>query len=418
MSLTKQEVEVLRTLGAKYMERATLPIQKEKIRMWKSLNRGRMERPMITIDELPLHELNNRGELACVIADPYWRRVEYNLRLAIYRWDHFAVDMVLDPVIEIPKLVTTTGYGLQVKENIVETDKNNSVVAHHYVNQLLDEEDLEKIKPAQIRYDRAGTREHMQEAEQIFQGIGPIMGVSGLKDEPGIYYNGIWDYLTLLMGVEDIYMDLIDRPEFLHAICEKMTQSVLAGIRQMNELELIDDNQNISHCSYIYTDELLPDSCTGKGPHSKNTWMYTQAQLFTSCSPATTEEFDIPYISRIAEQFGMIYYGCCERLDDRLDIIKKIPNVKKISCSPWSDRRHFAEQIGSKIVMSFKPTPAFLAGTSMDADVIRKDLQFAYDVAKENGANLEILLKDISTVKYQPERITEWSKIAMEVVCQ
>ena len=32
------------------------------------------------------------------------------------------------------------------------------------------------------------------------------------------------------------------------------------------------------------------------------------------------------------------------------------------------------------------------------------------------GVNLELLLKDISTVRYQPERITRWAEIAMSIV--
>jgi len=36
---------------------ASLPVQSEKLRMWKALNRRCMERPMIAIDQLPWSEL-------------------------------------------------------------------------------------------------------------------------------------------------------------------------------------------------------------------------------------------------------------------------------------------------------------------------------------------------------------------------
>lgn len=125
---------------------------------------------------------------------------------------------------------------------------------------------------------------------------------------------------------------------------------------------------------------------------------------------------DLNYITLMAEHFGMIYYGCCDRLDDRLDIVKRIRNVRKVSCIPWSDRKKFAENLGSELIMSNKPTPALLATDTIDWDTVKSDLKYTVDVAKANNVNLEIILKDISTVKCEPERLTKWAEIAMEVV--
>ena len=51
-----------------------------------------------------------------------------------------------------------------------------------------------------------------------------------------------------------------------------------------------------------------------------------------------------------------------------------------------------------------------------DADVIRKDLSETRDICAEHGCPLEMIQKDISTVCYEPQRLFEWAKIAMEVV--
>ena len=124
----------------------------------------------------------------------------------------------------------------------------------------------------------------------------------------------------------------------------------------------------------------------------------------------------IPYITRMAEPFGMLYYGCCDRLDDRLDLVKRIPNVRKVSCSPWSIREAFAEKIGPKLVMSNKPSPALLVDSSLDIDAISADLIRTRDAAKAHNVNLEFILKDISTIHYQPQRLTDWANAAMRVV--
>jgi hypothetical protein len=37
---------------------------------------------------------------------------------------------------------------------------------------------------------------------------------------------------------------------------------------------------------------------------------------------------------------------------------------------------------------------------------------------KENGCIVEIIMKDISTLRYQPERLKEWAIIASEVAAE
>ncbi len=409
MNLSRQEIGTLRELAKQYMEAASLPVQQEKIKLWKSLNRGQMERPMVVIEQLPWHELNFDGSLTCTVQDSYWRGIENFLRQSLYKWRNFPVDMVLDPFISIPLTITDVSQGVKIEDECVSFDDRNNVVSHHYINQLADMEDLEKIKDPDFVYEKEISELHLEQARQIFQGIAEVkpMGQS--------FHCGIWDRISMLMGVENIYIDLMERPDFIHAIMERFTQGILHGLDQCNTLQLHNVNANSCHCSYIYTDELLPGSGMGKDAISKNCWAFGMAQLFSSTSPAVTKEFELPYVSQMAEKFGMFYYGCCERLDDRLEIIQRIPNLKKISCSPWSNKEAFAEKLAPQLIMSNKPNPAYVAMNSLDENIIRRDLSETCLEAKRHNANVEFILKDISTVCYQPERLAKWAKIAMEV---
>lgn len=411
MSLSQKDTIMLRELGAKYMELASLPVQKKKMELWKSLNRCEMERPMVVIDQLPWNELNVNDELTCQAEDPFWRKFEGQLRQTIYKWNHFPADMVLEPYLTIPACVSATGYGLDVIEDVLVTNENETASSHRYINQLKELEDIEKIKDMDVASNPEETGRRLEEAKVLFDGIAPVRPGHGVQ-----FHLGVWDKLTLYMSIQDIYYDLVDRPEFLHAAMDRITNATLRAIESANALNVHDDTINTCHCSYTYTDELLPDFGAGKGSVSKNSWAFGLAQLFSCASPQLTEEFEIPYITKMAEQFGMIYYGCCERLDDRLDLIKKIPNLKKVSCSPWSEREAFAEKIGKNLVMSNKPTPAFLSGASMDENIIKEDLLRTCNCAKNNGVNLEIILKDISTVNFDPRRLTKWAQIAMSIV--
>ena len=409
--MRKEEISVLRELAKEYMEIATLPIQREKMEMWKAFNRHEAVRPMVLIDQLPWHELNYDGSLTCVTEDPMFKNIEFFLRSTMYKWKHFPVDMVVEPMLKIPYAVSNTGYGVSIAEETLSTDKENTVVSHQFTNQFLEEEDIDKIQDMKITLNKEKSKQRLEQAQEVFDGIIPLRQAGN-----DLFHLGIWEHITMWMGVNDVYFDLIDRPEFIHKILEKMTHSALEGIRQSNELGIVDTSSNICHCSVTYNDELLPDFGAGKEAHTKNAWNFGLAQLFTSVSPEITKEFEVPYVSQLASQYGMVYYGCCDRLDDRLDIVQKIPNVKKISCSPWSDREAFAEKLNKDIIMSNKPTPAFLAKEQMNIDEIAKDLKRTCAAAKNNGKTLEFILKDLSTVCYQPNRLTEWADCAMNIV--
>ena len=51
-----------------------------------------------------------------------------------------------------------------------------------------------------------------------------------------------------------------------------------------------------------------------------------------------------------------------------------------------------------------------------DRETIRGDLIATRRVCDKHGCGVEFILKDISTVRYEPGRLTEWNRIAMEVV--
>jgi len=412
MNLHKEDITVLRKLAHEYMEVACLPIQRTKMELWKAFNRHDNTRPMVLIDQLPWNELNRDGELNCICKDTFLREIEFKLRSTLYKWKHFPVDMVVEPLLTIPFSVIDSGFGVEIQEETRAVDETNEVRSHAYINQFEEDEDIDKIKAPVITLNREKSVEWLEMARYIFDGIIPVRQAGGLP----ISHIGMWDWLAQLMPVEEIYFDLIDRPEFIHRIMQKLTNTYIARIKQVNELGLVDTSENTCHCSVVYNDEQLPDFGMGKGNDSYHAWAFGMAQLFTSVSPDVTAEFEVPYVSRLAECFQMIYYGCCDRMDDRLDIVSRIPNVKKISCSPWSDREAFAEKLDKNIIMSNKPTPAYLASDSMNVDLIASDLRRTCDAAKTNRISLEMILKDISTVNYRPERLTEWADCAMRIV--
>jgi hypothetical protein len=125
------------------------------------------------------------------------------------------------------------------------------------------------------------------------------------------------------------------------------------------------------------------------------------------------EEFALQYECRYLERFGLTYYGCCEPLDKKMDILRKnVPNLRKVSMSPWIDMDEAAQNVGTDYVFSWKPNPAVFVDEPWDPVAVRRDMR--KDLERLRGLHVEIVMKDISTVRYAPEHLREWSRIAVE----
>jgi hypothetical protein len=127
------------------------------------------------------------------------------------------------------------------------------------------------------------------------------------------------------------------------------------------------------------------------------------------------KEFELDYAQSWAKRFGLVYYGCCEPLHDKIDIIRGLPNVRKISMSPWVDVEVGAQRIGGDYVFSRKPSPALLAPDTWSPAAVEADLVETREACARHGCPLEFILKDISTVRYEPQRLWEWVDVAMQV---
>ena len=205
---------------------------------------------------------------------------------------------------------------------------------------------------------------------------------------------------------------------FFFALVEtrNLTEANMLMLDQLEDQGLLGSHQQTIHCTGAYTDELPAPGYNPAHPRARDLWTCGMSQIFSTVSPAMHEEFELAYAREWYERFGLVYYGCCEPLDRKLDIVKKIPNVRKISMSPWVDVEAGASQIGREYVFSRKPSPAFLAGDDWNPKAVEADLRKTLEACARHGCPVELILKDISTVRYQPQRLWEWSDIAMRLV--
>ena len=410
MSVSKQERDILRELAKQVAETAALPVQQHTISLWKALNGLKPIRPMVTIDQVAWHEMDVDGELALRTQNAFCQGLETMLRRTLYSWKHMRVDMVVEPAVEVPKVILGTDFGMQRIERTAVTDPLNDVVGHYYIDQLKTEEDLHKIQMPNVVLDEKATAQAEEKAHEILDGI------LGVRMQGSLPAFAAWDAIVQWHGVENTLLDLMDRPAFMHSVIARLTDAQLSMLDQLEEKGLLGSGQRTVHCTGAYTDELPAAGFDARRPRARDLWTYGMAQIFAAVSPAMHQEFELDYASRWFSRFGLGYYGCCEPLHDKIAIIRKLPHVRKISMSPWVSVDKGAEQIGRDYVFSRKPTPALLAGDTWEPDAVERDLRGTLERCKRYGCPVEFILKDISTVRYRPQRLWEWADVAMRVV--
>ena len=277
------------------------------------------------------------------------------------------------------------------------------------MDQLATEADVAKLHTPVLSYDEEGT---MARFNKIANAIGDVLPVKIVGHNS---YITMWDQISRYRGVTPLLIDLAERPEFSHKIIEKFTEIEISISEQMEKLGLYEANPIDVHCTSALN-STLPGNLDGGPVKRSQIWGRGMAQIFASVSKSMHEEFDIDYMKKVMEPFGLVYYGCCEPLDRKIDIVEKLPHLRKIGVTPWADVDAATEIIGQKYVVANKPNPASVASGVLDEDALRKEIGRTIAACKRNGCSCDIVLKDISSASYRLENLVRWEQIAMELV--
>lgn len=100
----------------------------------------------------------------------------------------------------------------------------------------------------------------------------------------------------------------------------------------------------------------------------------------------------VKYVDQM-EPFGLVYYGCCEALDRKIDILRQIPHLRKISIFPWADIDVAADAIAGDYVIASKPNPAFVAVDTLDEAAVRGEIRRIVEACRRNQISTEVLIQ-------------------------
>jgi len=411
--LADAEKTLLRRLAVRVKELSADVKYEEKRRLWKKHNSLHGERPMVlAFPEDGWREILPMDSMT--VADPFWREYEWYLKYLVYRGEKLHDDNVLDPVVEIPMIYSLTGWGL----DSVWTTTGQYLGANHLETVLKDTEDERLLKPLDMVIDEASTQKI---ADAVGDAFGDILlpKINRSVDRfDRIINKSLIEELILMRGIEQVYLDMYDRPEWVHGVLKFMLDSemkLMDRLESTYRMELNNGNHHVGSGGLGYTDELPKRDLGGKPVGYQDLWGFSDAQELTCVSAGMFDEFAIEYQVPLLSRYGLSCYACCESLNDKFELVKKIPNLRRVSVSPWTDVKTAAKALEDKYVFSWKPHPALLTSREFSPEALEESIKNTLDIAR--GCNIEMVFKDTQTFQNKPERMEQAVDIAMDLAC-
>jgi hypothetical protein len=402
--ISLKERELLRILAEELAELASRPEEAERRQLWYDHNALKPTRPLILCDPengwneiLPEKNLKSRNEIA--------RAWELALRKEIFWAAEMGDDRVCEPVFNIPYVYNESNWGFdELKTGVSEGG------SFKYETRLFDyEKEFHKLKFPEIRVDYEATERNRAFAEELF---GDLIKVK----VKGIWWWTLgltWTVITI-RGLENFMTDMCLYPDHLKRLMAFLRDGILAKLDFLEEnglLSLNNDGTYVCSGGFGYTHELPSSGFEGK-VRPFDMWGFSESQETVSVHPDMFEEFVFQYQLPIAEKFGLNCYGCCEPLDSRWHIIKKLPRLRRISVSPWADVNLMSEYLGQNYIFSRKPSPTDISVPNPDWNRIRKNLR-EFTLSTRNNRT-EIIMKDNHTIGNNPDNVKTWCRIAQE----
>jgi len=403
MTVTINQRNILRELAKKQSEIAALPVMAERERLWYDLNDGKTTHPLVLM-EFHGNESEVFPELYC--SDPVLREIERQMTHNIYKHEHFKDDRVIPPFIKLPIPDTFLPFGWEPETIKSKNTNGQESIAFAFKHVITDmEDDFDVIKPSLFCVDAGLVQANRQKVE-IEEMIGDIIPV---KLEFPSFQFSMPSPFCAMMGMENMFLALYEYPELFHKALRQLTDDYHAYIDALEAGEAILPNND---ASVVYWDSLgytndLPGADDLSGPAKiSDVWGYSNSQETIGMSASMYNEFFFTYMKEISDRCGLFAYGCCEPVDGIWDLcLSRLDNLRKLSISPWCNEEVISEKIrGTKICYQRKPFSNFIG-----VDDVFDEQAFLAHIGKSvkaaRGCPLEVLFRDICSVRGEPERL-------------
>lgn len=396
------DVKILRDLVKQYLEVCADPAQREHRDSWRKHNSLKRTRPLIYARAFAWHEMPD-SQLRC--RDAFLRPYENTLRHLLF-WASLGDDSIFEPWITLHAAHVASGWGVEIKRH--RSDEPGGSYKVDYA--IKTPEDFAKLVAPRHGIDEAKTADAR---DRLHDAIGDLITIN-VDRAPAwrMWTADLSTDLGHLRGIENFMVDMTDRPEWLHKLVKFMSDGVL---RAHDQAEAAGDWNLGAHQNQAmpYAEELPDPAANRNGVKRSQLWYYMASQEFALVSPGMHEEFLLNYQLPILSKFGLVSYGCCEDLTRKIDMLRRIPNLRRIAVSPFANVARCAEQIRRDYVFSYRPSPADMVSYGLDdarvAAILRRDLTACRDCC------VDITLKDVETVQKDRDRVRKWVALARAI---
>ena len=398
--------EILRNRAQLQLEYANSAQNTAILKKWQAQAQGRRESPTVRLlfsnfrHEVIAPRLQCRGEQA--------RRIESTLLGTLVGRELFDDDTPIAPTFDMGWRTYVNPFG--IAPHITRAAGTGAQGFHidPVIRDLASE--IDKLRGGSFGVDREATAEYRNLVEDIFGDILPVRMV--MNSLPGAFTNP----LVHLMGMEAYYIAMMDCPDMVHQVMEMATKTYEDYYDFLEKEKLLLPTNGLSPLaqeSFAFTSELPTASVSS----TKQCWGYLESQETTAVSPEAYGEFVFQYQNRLAERYGLLSYGCCERVDAIwTDYLSKWRHLRKLSVSPFNNEPRIGEFLrGTRVVYYCKPRAELVTfGGPLDDEAITRYFKGVCEAA--SGCLFEIAQREVGTIFGDFERGKHYVRLAKDAV--
>jgi hypothetical protein len=257
--------------------------------------------------------------------------------------------------------------------------------------------DFGVLKKRVITLDTARTESKADLAGEVFEGLLPVeVGRTG-----SLYSNGITNKAVLLMGMEELYLQMATCPEAVHRLFTFLAEDNLALGQWEEDRNLLtlnhDGNQGYCSGSSLFSDETAVASADRVA--STDRYGYLESQESAGISADMFEEFLMPHLATLAGKFKLLKFGCCEPVHHLMPALQRLHGLRKVSVTPWCDIRALTGTCPESVIWCRKPVPLTLCGDAFNLEALRDHLRETIEVGSDYF--IEFVFRDTCTLTGQ-----------------
>lgn len=398
--------EIVRELAKKQLEVANSLRNDEIMRQWRAQAEGRREKPTVRflVSNFPQEAIEPR--LRCEGEEA--RQLERKLLSTMAGRDLFDDDTPISDTFDIGLRAWAEPFGISPQYTRATEKYGKGFHIDPVINDFGAE--LDKFRGGKFTVDLEGTEAAEKLASDV---LGDLLKVRRVMHVPPA---SMTNPIVNLTGMENYYIAMYDDSEAVHQVMDMACRVYEGFYDYLEEKGLIQPTNgtvSLPQESFAFTDELPSDKAT----KLTDCWGFMESQETTAVSPETFGEFVFPYQDRLAKRFGLLSYGCCERVDAIFPgYLSKWKHLRKLSVSPFNNEPLVGEYLrGSQIVYYSKPRSEHVC---LPGPLNEKLItEYFKGVAKAaSGCILEVAQRECGTIYWDAPRAKQYVDLAKHTI--